>query len=748
VKLNTRTVPIAELRPAIYNPRTITDAAMAGLENSAARFGLVEPIIWNERTGNVVGGHQRLKVLTKRGETEVEVVVVDLDDIDEKALNVTLNNPAITGDFTPELRDLIRQIEALDQDGAEALLLDTLARDVEYAEEEARKAAARASDVAKDRGVIEQRFIVPPFSVLNTMRGPWLNRKALWFALGIPRTDLSRRDVYTFGSQTAKAETTLRIMGRSPQATSMFDPVLAELIVRWFSAPGAKTLDPFAGGPCRGAVAGILGRGYVGVDLRPEQVAVNEEAWTTIAAALPPGDTIGTGDNTPAVTPVEQHGGHAVKRDDLWQVAGVRGGKVRTCWRLAQGASGLVTAGSRASPQVNIVAHVAHRLGIPCRVHTPKGELSPEVRMAKGMGAQVVQHEYGRNSVIVARAREDAAERGWREIPFGMECAEAVEETSRGVANIPPDTKRIVMPVGSGMSLAGVLSGLVERGLKIPVLGVVVGANPQERLTRYAPPEWPAMVELVPSGLDYHDEAPNTKLGALDLDAHYEAKCLPFLEPGDLLWVVGIRRSAVPPAYLRPAWVTGDSKDLDTLVPAAAEPDIDLLWSCPPYADLEVYSDDPRDISNMEYPQFVDAYREIITTCARRLRDNRFAVFVVGEVRAPRPGIYRNFIADTIAAFQEAGLGYYNEMILVNAANSLGLRVDPLFRASRKCGKMHQNVLVFVKGDPFIAARECGPVDVYLPEAQPEDDAAAAAGLADEAPDTGEETEGDGHDGV
>lgn len=247
-------------------------------------------------------------------------------------------------------------------------------------------------------------------------------------------------------------------------------------------------------------------------------------------------------DNTPAQTPVEAYGSLWAKRDDLFRIAGVPGGKVRTCWALAQGAPGLVTAGSRASPQVNIVAHIARRLGVPCRVHTPQGELSPEVQMAQAAGAEVIQHRAGYNNVIIARAREDAAERGWVEIPFGMECREAVEQTRRQVADLPEGVRRVVVPVGSGMSLAGVLWGLNDAGLDLPVLGVVVGADPGKRLEKFAPPGWRDRCLLKPAGMDYHAECAD-RLPGLALDPIYEAKCVKFLEPGDLLWVVGSRAS-------------------------------------------------------------------------------------------------------------------------------------------------------------------------------------------------------------
>lgn len=205
-----------------------------------------------------------------------------------------------------------------------------------------------------------------------------------------------------------------------------------------------------------------------------------------------------------------------------------------------------MTAGSRASPQVNIVAQIARELGIPCRLHTPQGALAPEVQAAVASGAKLIQHPAGYNNVIIARAREDAAALGWREIPFGMECQVAVDETARQVENVPASAARLVMPVGSGMSLSGVLWGLRRRGLQIPVLGIVVGADPVKRLDRYAPPGWRSMVTLQPSGLDYHAPAPRSfqQLGGITLDPIYEAKCVPFLRAGDLFWIVGVRATA------------------------------------------------------------------------------------------------------------------------------------------------------------------------------------------------------------
>ncbi len=242
-------------------------------------------------------------------------------------------------------------------------------------------------------------------------------------------------------------------------------------------------------------------------------------------------------------TPVERYEKIWVKRDDTFSIAGVYGGKARSCWHLAQGATGLITAGSRSSPQVNIVAHIAKEMGIPCRCHTPMGELLPELISAKAAGAEIIQHKPGHNSVIVARAREDAKKLGWREIPFGMECAEAVEQTANQINNLPSGVKRIVVPVGSGMSLAGILVGLQKAKKAIPVLGIKVGANPIKRLNKFAPVDWEKLCTLVDSGVPYSEQIePDFPI---KLDPIYEAKCVQFLKPNDLLWIVGIRQSAL-----------------------------------------------------------------------------------------------------------------------------------------------------------------------------------------------------------
>jgi hypothetical protein len=160
-----------------------------------------------------------------------------------------------------------------------------------------------------------------------------------------------------------------------------------------------------------------------------------------------------------------------------------------------------------------------------------------------------------------------------------------------------------------------------------------------------------------------------------------------------------------------PQWICGDSTDPKSY--SLMTEKADFIFSCPPYADLEVYSDDPKDISTMDYPAFKQAYFAIIKEACSHLKDDRFACFVVGEVRGKdKNGAYYNFVGDTVEAFRAAGLDFYNEAILITMVGSLPIRAAKQFSASRKLGKTHQNVLVFVKGDVKKATLACGQVVV------------------------------------
>lgn len=125
----------------------------------------------------------------------------------------------------------------------------------------------------------------------------------------------------------------------------------------------------------------------------------------------------------------------------------------------------------------------------------------------------------------------------------------------------------------------------------------------------------------------------------------------------------------------------------------------DFIFSCPPYADLEKYSNLPDDLSNMSHEDFFSIYEKVLQKTFKKLKDNRFAVVVTSEVRG-KDGGYIRLMPNTIDIMVGAGYIYYNDIILVNSVGTLPLRVGKQMNVGRKVGRRHQNILVFYKGDP------------------------------------------------
>lgn len=140
-----------------------------------------------------------------------------------------------------------------------------------------------------------------------------------------------------------------------------------------------------------------------------------------------------------------------------------------------------------------------------------------------------------------------------------------------------------------------------------------------------------------------------------------------------------------------PNWICGDSN----LVLENINDSFDLVFSCPPYADLEVYSDLDGDISNKPYSVFLKMYESIIKKSCSKLKNGGFAIFVVGEVR-DKKGNYLGFVPDTINAFKKCGMNFYNEAILLNTIASASMRANGNMK-SKKLVKVHQNILIFRK---------------------------------------------------
>lgn len=407
--IKARRIPISKIKAAKYNPRIIDDANYKALKASLRDFGQRENLIVNSDM-TLISGHKRLKIMGELGWPDAVFDVVDLDKVREKQLNLIMNNPNMQGRFD------MKKLPAL---------LDELRLSPNMAEYRLPQLAKL--ELKPSSGKLSDRFIVPPFSVLHTQSGEWQRRKNFWRNL-IGDNAESRENAQAFDRQNSPSYMA-KAMEAAGGGTSILDPVLAELACRWFGIPGGTVFDPFAGDTVFGYVAASLGMQFTGIELRQEQVNLNQSR---------------------------------------------------------------------------------------------------------------VDHNH---------------------LPAKYICDDA-----------------------------------------------------------------------------------------LNMDDHIKAESQ------------------------------------------------DFVFSCPPYADLEVYSDLPADLSNMSHGEFFKVYQAALTGLYRVLKNNRFAVITISEVRNKKGG-YIGLVPKTIDFMQAAGFTYYNEVVLVNAIGTLRLRVKRQMK-TRKVGRTHQNVLVFYKGDP------------------------------------------------
>jgi DNA modification methylase len=167
----------------------------------------------------------------------------------------------------------------------------------------------------------------------------------------------------------------------------------------------------------------------------------------------------------------------------------------------------------------------------------------------------------------------------------------------------------------------------------------------------------------------------------------------------------------------KPTWITGDS---EWVIDSIYDKTQDFVFTCPPYYDLEKYTDNPADLSNMKENEFDKKYFSILNKAARKLKDNRFFAIVVSEVREQsttgnyKIGKYKGLVWKTIRACEEAGLHFYNDMILFNSQHQASRVVDTYFERNRKVASVHQNILVFVKGNPDLATEVINSGDQFV----------------------------------
>lgn len=251
-------IAIRDLKPAKYNPRKITKKEIEKLKMSIQEYGLVQNVVIN-KDNTIIGGHQRIQACAELGIMEVQAVRLDLSEEKEKALNIALNK--ISGSFDESaLAELLKELEESQNDLVTGYDNDELAR------------LFFKQNNQVNRMLIED-YIIPPFSIFDSKQGYWQKRKKEWIEKigdsGDGRGDaLMDEGMKSLAAKSGSA---------SLSGTSIFDPVLTEVLYTWFCKEGGTIIDPFAGGNTRGLIASILGYKYIGTDLNSDQLKANQK---------------------------------------------------------------------------------------------------------------------------------------------------------------------------------------------------------------------------------------------------------------------------------------------------------------------------------------------------------------------------------------------------------------------------------------------------------------------------------------
>lgn len=514
-------------------------------------------------------------------------------------------------------------------------------------------AGSAGSDSASHAGNMQQKFLVPPFSVLDARQGYWQDRKRQWIELGI-RGELGRTSEKAVPSGGGDNENLYATYGAAwrgqeveedytARGTSIFDPVLAEIMFKWFTPTGGtmpKVLDPFAGEATKGIVAALSHMAYTGVELRQGQVDTNREMYLEVAEA-----------------------------------AGV--------------AKELVP--------IKVSAASARLLFEGCTVDyitsTCKGRCCSNPRAKHGISIPTLPNERARLQALGGDIDED------------------------GMLKADPVTKRCKFQSEDGLCslhLGGDKPYVCWLSpFTINDNDTLVIKNRNKMLNCFkdkSVAKTPAYVAYIKSLEIMFGEAEARRIydhleaGGDDITAYMPRK--------NYDYIMAIRaehrrdvlgRTDERAGYAAPQWIQGDSAKLLEYLPEGEL--YDFVFTSPPYFDLEIYTDSGQEEAEADgsafnsYPQFIAWYKEIFAQAVSRLADNRFLVVKVGEVRDRKTGAYYNFVGDNIRVFTELGLHYYNEIVLITAVGTLPLRAGKSFNASRKVGKGHQNILVFYKGD-------------------------------------------------
>lgn len=252
------------------------------------------------------------------------------------------------------------------------------------------------------------------------------------------------------------------------------------------------------------------------------------------------------------ISPVELTNGIYVKRNDKLNIYDVNGGKSQGVYFLITKAilknyKSVTTVGSRFSPQCDIVSDICENENIKCHLFMPlsKNETSIIEKIKRRNNSELHFIPYGYTSNLIYNAQKFCAEHNSYFIPFGMKCQENIDVISKQCSNIPESVKRIIVPVGSGVTMCGIIKGLSDFDRKdVKVLGVQTGANSAKFINSNLPIMNEIDYKLVYYKPDLspskrYEETSNVKLGDINLNERYESKCFDFIKKGDLFWIVG-----------------------------------------------------------------------------------------------------------------------------------------------------------------------------------------------------------------
>lgn len=217
---------------------------------------------------------------------------------------------------------------------------------------------------------------------------------------------------------------------------------------------------------------------------------------------------------------------------------GIKGGKAQVAYHLINGATGIVTCGSRHSEQVLAFAKMCDKLNTPCVVHIPRGQDTKMINELLTTNATVIREKVGYNNVLNAHARDNAIALGYKFIPLGMKCEEAYNIIATNVDDLLKlNPTHLVVPVGSGTTLVGVLKGLQKHNVNIPVTGVMVGLDARKFIDKEMNDCPYDDLEIVKSPYKYNNEV-IVEVNGVALNPIYEAKCKDFMRNDSTLYVV------------------------------------------------------------------------------------------------------------------------------------------------------------------------------------------------------------------